>query len=77
MGPKSPAPTPQIAIAAPKSMLYTTAGKVLGSMMLIKLWQLVFLAGRGWARWVMEIKEGTCDEYWILSDESLNSTPEF
>ena len=34
--------------------------------------------GRGWARWVMGIKEGTCDEHWVLyvSDESLNSTPE-
>ena len=33
----------------------------------------------GWAKWVMEIKEGTCwDEHWVLqvSDESLNSTPE-
>ena len=27
---------------------------------------------------MMGIKEGTCDEYWVLyvSDESLNSTPE-
>jgi len=27
---------------------------------------------------VMGIKEGTCDEHWVLyvSDESLNSTPE-
>ena len=32
-----------------------------------------------WARWVMGIKEGTCDEPWVfyVSDESLNSTPEF
>ena len=32
----------------------------------------------GWAKWVMSIKEGTCDEHWALhlSDESLNSTPE-
>ena len=29
-------------------------------------------------RWVMDIKEGTCDEHWVLnvSDKSLNSTPE-
>ena len=28
-----------------------------------------------WARWVMGMKEGTCDEQWVLyvSDESLNS----
>ena len=34
--------------------------------------------GGRWARWVMGIKEGTCDEQWVLyvSDESLNSTPE-
>ena len=34
--------------------------------------------GGGWARWVMAIKEGTCDERWVLyeSDETLNSTPE-
>ena len=32
----------------------------------------------GWARGVMGIKEGTCDEHWVLyvSNESLNSTPE-
>ena len=32
----------------------------------------------GWAKWVMGIKEGTCDEHWVLyvSDESLNSIPE-
>ena len=32
----------------------------------------------GWAKWVIGIKEGTCDEHWVLyvSDESLNSTPE-
>jgi len=32
----------------------------------------------GWARWVMGIKEGTCDEHLVLyvSDESLHSTPE-
>ena len=32
----------------------------------------------GWARCVMGIKEGTCDEHWVVyvSDESLNSTPE-
>ena len=31
-----------------------------------------------WARWLMGMKEGTCDEHWVLyvSDESLNSTPE-
>ena len=31
-----------------------------------------------WVRWVMSIKEGTCDEHWVLyvSDESLSSTPE-
>ena len=29
----------------------------------------------GWARWVMDIKEGTYDEQWVLyiSDESPNS----
>ena len=34
--------------------------------------------GGGWARWAMDIKEGTCAEHWVLyiSDESLNSTPE-
>ena len=34
-------------------------------------------AGR-WARWVMGIYEGTCDEHWVLyvNGESLNSTPE-
>ena len=35
--------------------------------------------GRGWAKWVMDIKEDTCcDEHWVLyvNDESLNSTPE-
>ena len=33
--------------------------------------------GGGWAKWVMGIKECTCDEHWVLhvSDESLNSTP--
>lgn len=33
---------------------------------------------RGWAKCVMGIKKGTCDEHWMLyvSDESLNSTPE-
>ena len=32
----------------------------------------------GWARWVMGIKEGTCDEHWMfyVSDESANSTLE-
>ena len=32
----------------------------------------------GWAKWVMGIKEGTCEEHRVLcvSDESLNSTPE-
>ena len=32
----------------------------------------------GWAKWVMGIKEGTCDEHWVLyvSDESLNSNSE-
>ena len=32
----------------------------------------------GWARWVMDIKEGTCDEYWVLyvNDKSVNSTAE-
>ena len=31
-----------------------------------------------WAKRVMGIKEGTCDDHWVLyvSDESLNSTPE-
>ena len=34
--------------------------------------------GGGWVKWVMGIKEGTCDEHWVLhlSGESLNSTPE-
>ena len=34
--------------------------------------------GGGWAKWVMDIKEGTCDEHWVLhvSDESINSTSE-
>ena len=33
---------------------------------------------KGWAKWVMCIKESTCDEHWLLyvSTESLNSTPE-
>ena len=33
----------------------------------------------GWAKWVMDTKEGICwDEHWVLyvSDESLSSTPE-
>ena len=32
----------------------------------------------GWAKWVMGLKEDTCDKHWVLyiSDESLNSTPE-
>ena len=32
----------------------------------------------GWRKWVLSIKEGTCDEHWVLyvSDELLNSTPE-
>ena len=38
------------------------------------------MEGGGWdgARWVMGIKEGTCDEPRVfhVSDESLNSTPE-
>ena len=34
--------------------------------------------GWGWVKWVMSIKEGTCDEHCMLyvSDESLNSTTE-
>lgn len=34
--------------------------------------------GGGRAKWVMVIKDGTCDEHWMLSvsDESLNSAPE-
>ena len=35
--------------------------------------------GGGWAKWVMDIKKGTCwDEHWVsyVSDELLNSTPE-
>lgn len=34
--------------------------------------------GRGYAKWVIGIKEGTCDEHEVLhvSDESQNSTPE-
>ena len=34
--------------------------------------------GRGYAKWVMGIKEGTCNENWVLhvSDKSLNCTPE-
>ena len=34
--------------------------------------------GGGWAKWVTDIKEGTCyDESWVLhvSNESLNYTP--
>ena len=33
---------------------------------------------RGWAKWEIGIKEGTCDEHWVLyiSDESPNSTAE-
>ena len=32
----------------------------------------------GRVKWVMGIKEGTCDEHWVLyaTDESLNSSPE-
>ena len=32
----------------------------------------------GWVKQVMGIKEGTCDEHWVMygSDASLNSTPE-
>ena len=32
----------------------------------------------GWAGWAMGIKEDACNEHWVLivSDESLNSTPE-
>ena len=34
--------------------------------------------GGGWAKWVIDIKEGTCDEHWVpyVRDESLSSTPE-
>ena len=33
--------------------------------------------GRGWAKWVMGIKEGTClDEHWVLHVGDENSTPE-
>ena len=34
--------------------------------------------GDGQAKWMMGIKEGTCDEYWVLyvSGQSLNSTSE-
>ena len=33
---------------------------------------------REWTKWMMGIKERTCDEDWVsyISDESLNSTPE-
>ena len=33
---------------------------------------------RGWVKWVTRMKEGTCDEHWVLcvSDESLNPTTE-
>ena len=33
--------------------------------------------GRGLGRWVMGMKEGTCDDHWVLyvSDESVNSAP--
>ena len=38
------------------------------------------MEGDGWrrAKWMIGIKEGTCDEHWdfSVSDESLNSTPE-
>lgn len=33
--------------------------------------------GWGWAKWMMDVKEGTCyEERWVLcvGDESLNST---
>ena len=32
--------------------------------------------GGRWARWLLGIKEGTCDDHWMLyvRDESLNST---
>ena len=31
-----------------------------------------------WARWVMDTKEGICDEHWVLyvNSESLKSTTE-
>ena len=31
-----------------------------------------------WAKWVMGIKEGTCDGHWLLyvSEKSLNPIPE-
>ena len=34
--------------------------------------------GGRWVKQVIDIKDGTCDERWVLyiSDESLNSTPE-
>ena len=34
--------------------------------------------GGRWAKWVMGVKEDTCDEHWLLyvSDELLNYTPE-
>lgn len=34
--------------------------------------------GGGQARWVIGIKEDTCDEHWVWceQDKSLNSTPE-
>lgn len=36
------------------------------------------MGGGGWAKWVMGIKEDTCNEYWILyvSDDLLISVPE-
>lgn len=34
--------------------------------------------GGGWNKWVMDIKQGTCEEHWVLyvSDASLNSPSE-
>ena len=34
--------------------------------------------GGKWAKWVIGIKEYTCNDHWVLhvSDKSLNSTPE-
>ena len=36
------------------------------------------LVGGRWAKWVMGVRESTCDELWVLyvSDESLSPTSE-
>ena len=40
--------------------------------------EFMSIMGGGWIKQVMGIKEGSCDDHWVLhvSDGSLNSTPE-